>query len=731
MSEVLITDAFSFDPVFSEDEEDYGLTVAPLESHSSFVVCMQRQVFSFPGKVVEALMKAIVLVGIYVPLFLPSKEVILPSLDEVSVFFERCQSEFLRGRAESIACEAASSFEGIPSSILTDAANKLVHKFDGSLPDMVHFAQVSQSEGRFNESRCRQVFSEDPEFDTLLMLATTGASVPIEDEFVIQNSPEPLRNLHLRLGSCIPQHALKLWESGKALLFRIADLPRQLVIHFNNSHWTSKPDTDEGRYLFDCANIFNGSTINSVFAFDQAEKVYLPLSHPTILSILRSAVELANLLACPLSDLRLWKDDIKGAFGQFNFNPSSCYLLATQVAAGIVMIYIAGCFGYHACPLIFGVFSRAISRALAVLCSGVVYVYVDDLIGFSHLSSADADQKAAQRLILNVFGPKSLADKSLTPCLHGDVLGWTVDLVKEVLRPNDKAIRKLMFAFFTVDLQESHWPLQQCQMLASLAERYSLALCGMKNFVHALHKMSSYPKDDQKFSAPHRCKLMRVTSAAKFAVEMWRMVAVCLFIDPLCFAISIRALVRDKSCADLFFISDAGPDKAGFAVYSASGSLLFYSAYSWPFKRDDNYQNAKEFLAFLLTLISVVVRLDLRDCCIHWTGDNSAALSWVKDEKCRSAFAQLAFIIYTFLCLRRNIHVVDVVHRPGYLMGAIDALSRSKPHGLDPSKFVSFAEMQVFNEVALLSDPILLREKRVEDHHIALQKALKVVNKLL
>ena len=110
----------------------------------------------------------------------------------------------------------------------------------------------------------------------------------------------------------------------------------------------------------------------------------MPLSHPTILSILRSAIDLADSLRCPLSDLRLWKDDIKGAFGQFNFDPTVCYLLATQVAKGIVMIYIAGMFGYHACPLIFGVFSRAITRALAVLCCGLVYVYVDDLIGFSH-----------------------------------------------------------------------------------------------------------------------------------------------------------------------------------------------------------------------------------------------------------------------------------------------------------------------------------------------------------
>ena len=700
---------------------------------SSFLVCMQRRTFAVPGSISSALSEAIAQAQIYLPLFLPSKVVLVPSLEVVSQFFAHCQTEFVRGTAEVVAREASKSFLGFPDEVLDESIDKLINEFDASLPRMVEAAQESKKEFRFNESRCRDVFVDDPEFDTLLLLATVGATVPVEDDFVVQDSPEPLRMLHLRLGQCIPQHAFKLWESGKALLLRIADLPRRLVLHFNNSHWTSKPDADAGRYLFDCANIANGSTINSEYAFERAEEVYLKLSHPTILEILRGAVDLATLLRCPLSDLRLWKDDIKGAFGQFNFNPLSCYLLATQVAVGVVMIYIAGCFGYHACPLIFGVFSRAITRVLAVRCCGVVFVYVDDLIGFSHVSSAGADQTVAQELIIDIFGPDSLADKSLLPCLSGEVLGWTVDLNTELVRPNDKGIRKLMFAFFMVDLKATHWPLQQCQMLASLAERYSLALSGMKNFVQPLHNLcrSPEPTIDRPRSRFNTIKKMRVSSAARFAVEMWRFVAVSLFADPLSLAVPIRALVRDELVAELYFVSDAGPDKAGFAVYDPLGSLLFYSAYEWPFVRNDNFQNAKEFLAFLLSIVSAVLVLDVRDCCIHWTGDNSSALSWVKDERCQSSFAQLAFITYSFLCLRRNLCVVDVLHRPGHLMGAIDALSRDKAHDLDPEKFVSLKHFEVVRELALLCDPILLQDKRLKDHHVALQNVFAVVNKLV
>lgn len=697
--------------------------VVPEAAPVSFTVNMQRQSFVLPGCVEVALALAIEQAVVYLPFFGAKGMFPLPSLHDLSEFFLRCKAEFVSGKAEASACEAAKAFGGIPHDVLDDNISLLNDSFDGSLPGLVQHIQTSMQQDRFNEERCRDVFSLDPEFDTLLRLAREGASIPVEDDFVVQSSPEPLRKLHVRLGQCIPQHAFKLWKAGKALLFRVADLPRQLVLHFNNSHWTPKLDSIFGRYLFDCANIAEGSTINSEYAFDVAERQYGKLSHPTILAILIGAVGLATMLRCPLSDLRLWKDDISGAFGQFNFNPHSCYLLATQVASGIVMIYLSGCFGYHACPLIFGVFSRAIARVIALQCAGSVHIYVDDLIGFSHFSVAETDQSMAQGVIIRTFGPKSLADKSLLPSLSGEVLGWTIDLASELIRPNDKAIRKLMFAFFSVDLHATRWPLQRCQMLASLAQRYSLALSGMKNFVQPLNNLCGHVGN---------MKSVRVSSAAKFAVEMWRVVAICLYACPTSLAVPISVLIMDKTKNPQFYvISDAGPDLAGFAVYDAIGTLLFYSAYEWPFVRNDNYQNAKEFLAFLLALVSLVVFRDIKDCCIHWTGDNSSALSWVDKQRCSSSFAQLAFTAFSFLSLRRKIDVIEVKHRPGHLMGAIDALSRRKAHNLPPGLLMPIDNCKIINELVMLCDPVLMLEARVSDHHIALQKVFRVVDELV
>jgi hypothetical protein len=124
-----------------------------------------------------------------------------------------CQKEFVRGKAEAAAFEAAKSFQGIPEAVLVDSLNVLVNQFGGSLSHMIRETQHTKSPMRFNEARCRDVFSDDPEFPTLLALATVGATVPIQDGFVVQDTPEPLRKLHLRfLALTSSVNICKHWE---------------------------------------------------------------------------------------------------------------------------------------------------------------------------------------------------------------------------------------------------------------------------------------------------------------------------------------------------------------------------------------------------------------------------------------------------------------------------------------------------------------------------------------
>ena len=105
--------------------------------------------------------------------------------------------------------------------------------------------------------------------------------------------------------------------------------------------------------------------------------------------------------------------------------------------------------------------------------------------------------------------------------------------------------------------------------------------------------------------------------------------------DPLALAMPITSLVRPPlSVPDFFLITDAGPLRLGFAIYNSRGVLLWYSSYTWPFVRNDNFQNAKEFLAFLVALIDLLTSDVVSDSCtIQWTGDNTSSLSWVRERR--------------------------------------------------------------------------------------------------
>ena len=107
-----------------------------------------------------------------------------------------------------------------------------------------------------------------------------------------------------------------------------------------------------------------------------------------------------------------------------------------------------------------------------------------------------------------------------------------------------------------------------------------------------------------------------------------------------------------------------------------------------------------------------------------------SALSWVDENRCKSNFAQRAFIAFTFLCLRFQIEVADVIHRPGHLMGAIDALSRDNPHDLDPQLFRSIDSSVVIDRLLRVCDPTTLLDNDLSDHHTALLSVFSVINEL-
>jgi hypothetical protein len=215
-----------------------------------------------------------------------------------------------------------------------------------------------------------------------------------------------------------------------------------------------------------------------------------------------------------MRDGLLWKEDVRNAFGQVTLDTDSAMRSCLRVpvpeparaqarAAGIhlpihLIVILLWCyFGWCGASLAYGLLAALIDLHIrgvnAPAIQGVTSTYVDDVAGYGHPSTVHADQTYTRTTITAILGPHGLADKSLHPCPAGEVIGWHVDIPRLTLLPSAKRCRKLLWTFFTLDVTARQWPLRQCQLLASLAQRYHVALQAMAPYVYPFESLLTGP----------------------------------------------------------------------------------------------------------------------------------------------------------------------------------------------------------------------------------------------
>lgn len=550
----------------------------------------------------------------------------------------------------------------------------------GSLGDLIRLRHEQSHLHRFNVARCLECFHADPELPTLLSLAREGARIDTATTFSPVSEPDQPRHLLSRLPHTISKHVFRLWSSGAVLV-----LPREVVsnegIHLNNLHWCPKPGAPEGRLLGDCSNREHGAVLNSEEAKCAIERRYGSLHHPTIGELVRMVQNVADK-AGGIHNIMLWKEDISGAFGQYNHHVNSAPLLSFPIGGNMVMIYLVGMFGWTGSPFVFGVFSRAFRRQCNAFISGELDIYVDDFMGASPRSSAHEDQRRTQEFVRRALGESAInASKTVSPARSMDFIGWLVDLDSQSIRPNDKGIRKLVVSFFDTTLTASR-SLQTFQVMASLACRYSQGLVGMRPFVQPLHTMTQGWSSGRGRRSP--------SSAAKLAILMWRTVAVILISHPTILAVPMDAFSLNGDSWSHYIISDAGPFALGVAIYDRTDSrVLAHASYRLPYVANDpRFQNAREYHGLLLGDV-LACMVGIKHANILWRGDNIAALSWARKNSCSSSAAQRAFLAHTWLSLLSGNVIVDAVHQAGSSMGDIDGLSRFKSTAFNADTDVS------------------------------------------
>ena len=628
-----------------------------------------------------------------------------------------------------------------------------------SLQSLVEARQCERSGDRFNVERCTAVFQGDPEYDTLLTMARTGVYIDTPPDLVLQSVPERPRRWQNDMPDVFNQHVAKAWTKGDVVVLPIDELSATDVdrLHYNPAHLTGKPAalmtvveeelssesepvrnvdsllprviTEFGgsRFLMDCSNSESGNVLNTPEAKELVLARYSRLSHCTFRQIVQGFCKYADSEGVPLAECRLFKDDIQGAFTQMNINPESVYLLAMAIGFGLMMVYIVGLFGWLGFPLAFGVWSRAFERLFVRHLSIPVYVYVDDIIALSRKERADADQRYIENKLEEAIGSKAVNySKRLAPTLNGEVLGWMINLVPETFRPGDKAIRKLMFAFWCV-ASGTKLRLVVYQMLGSLADHYSLGVPGMQPFTYALHAMAA------KFGG-NEYYVKEPSSAARMSIEVWKVAALLLLqrnpllCRPMRALDIIGSLETERQRPMLY--TDASPTGIGIGLY-VDGQLLKYMSYVFPFGETVS-QNAREYLGYMLGYLFTVWVLGktLGSHEVIWYNDNKAALAWAEVNKCNSPAAQYALMVVTWLQMSTKVQVTGVEHVKGILMGDIDGLSRGYTHSMDVRKeyILEPAQHQLLDKLFMLLDLSVVRD--LDDHHVAFSRAVSMTRQL-
>ena len=259
----------------------------------------------------------------------------------------------------------------------------------GSLHDLILKRQREYQKNKFNFARWKEVFSKDAclhgDVSRLHELATTGSTLGVPTDFIPLYYPPPMRGQYKYLGNTYTAHVQSLLQKGCIIVLPLKAIDElNLKINFTTSAWWApKANKPEGRFCIDPTNAPNRYIgLNTPETLQTAIDKYVATNLPTLQSLItHQIIDVANKFKCPVSELTLYKSDIKSAFYSTIVNPSDVTLLSTRISETEFMLHISGSFGLNSQPVVFGLLGRNFNYKLQQVISGSTDIYIDDTCG--------------------------------------------------------------------------------------------------------------------------------------------------------------------------------------------------------------------------------------------------------------------------------------------------------------------------------------------------------------
>ena len=433
--------------------------------------------------------------------------------------------------------------DGVPASFV-EGCVRLFEEAGGDYEVMARKRLDQLRPGRLNTERVQRLSGDNPERERLLSLAE-GMVVPLPEGFEPNGASSltrpKLRELYLTTHKAVDCKFFEMAVAGVAFVLPMAMAENISGIHFSPAHWAVKQGKACGRPIIDSSDrSATTSVLNGREVAEAAAELWSEIELPTVVDVVKEVLSLKGTAPeRPWTDLVVWKLDLKGAFTLMSFRPENSKYFAVELVGGLAMIFLCGLFGWTATPAAFNVISRAILHELRVAMGIRARIYVDDTIAVSWVEKARAEAGDAKAMMEDLCGSGSVADDKYEATRPGhqrvDVLGYCLVLDEQLLTLSRRNFFKTIYAFTTVDVSRPV-RVRDLERLASLASRYALICPVLRPFCRPLY--ASYTGLRRNVSA-------RLSSAAKWSVQMWRAMLCCTMLRERLFARSFQSLEAD------------------------------------------------------------------------------------------------------------------------------------------------------------------------------------------
>lgn len=549
------------------------------------------------------------------------------------------------------------------------------------------------------------------DFDTLLGFAERGVPIIIPHGFIPCPTPPTLRQKYQDVAVAVNKLFDKQHSKGQLLILPVTVAQQIPGIHFSPQHWTEKKGKPQGRPIGDLSNADTPGTTplngdgnqEKALLRDRIEQTWSPIHHPTLQELMLMVLSMTDKHGW--DQLVLWKKDLQGAFNLLWFSPDCVKLLAFLLTGGLVVLHLAGIFGWAGMPHAFAVVTRCVIALVRAVVRGEACMYVDDIMGITLHVNLHHDMGSTDTAVSGLLGPDAIATDKDETGRRLEWIGWDVDLDTKLVTLSHRNLLKTIHVFFSFDVRDPI-PRAHVEAMASLASRCSMLARQMRPYTRALHEFAA------SFGAAHSMRVL--PSLARTDVFMWRAFLLASHFDEHKFARPIESFRQRPPTYVIEYDSSLTAFAVGLSsLDSVSGKLTLVAATSMlsPFAPtvESRKQNTYEYLAVLIGIL-MAKHLKLRSFTYRLLGDSVSSLKWAFKDRAASVLARRANIGLTLVSVDIDASVSETEHVKGEHNVVFDGLSRGKTMtevGLDPSKWVSFPMSHPIHQYITLCDPDL------------------------